>query len=62
MKFVEESALNNRPHPGPLPRGEGAAGGCFVICGRTSGKSSGAEFRVTANPPTSPGGEGECFN
>jgi hypothetical protein len=58
MKFAKEIALNNRPHPGPLPRGEGAANVRFAFCRKSSVQSSRTLFRGTAYDSPSPGGEG----
>jgi hypothetical protein len=48
-----------RPHPNPLPRGEGTATTRFASFGRSLGKSCHGSPRVTANNSPSPGGEGQ---
>jgi hypothetical protein len=44
-----EKTLNDRPHPGPLPRGEGTATVRFALCRKSSGKSSRRLFRETVS-------------
>jgi hypothetical protein len=58
MKFAKETALNNRPHPGPLPRGEGAANVQFAFYWKSYGQSSRRLFCEAAYDSPSPGGEG----
>jgi hypothetical protein len=58
MKFAKETVLNNRPHPGPLPRGEGVATARFALCRRSFGKSSRRLFHEAANNSPSPEGGG----
>jgi hypothetical protein len=58
MKFTKETALNNRPHPGPLPRGEGAANARYSFCRKSSSQSNHRLFRETANDSPSLRGEG----
>ena len=58
MKFVKEIKRNNRPRPGPLPRGEGAANVRFAFCRKSSSQSSHRLFCETAYDSPSPGGEG----
>jgi hypothetical protein len=49
---------NARPHPFPLPRGEGKATVRSFLCERPSGKSSHSNFSATANDSPSSRGEG----
>ena len=58
MKFAKETVVNDRPHPGPLPRGEGAANVQFAFRRKSFGQSSHTLFRGTAYDSPSPGGEG----
>ena len=53
-----KNLLNARPHPDPLPRGEGIAVAPFVFCEKLSGKSSRWCFVEVANDSPSPWGEG----
>jgi hypothetical protein len=56
--LLSEKTLNDRPHPDPLPRGEGTATVRFALCRKSSGKSSRRLFYETANDFPSLGGEG----
>src|ERR1017187_1450782 len=46
---ADEISGNARPHPGPLPRGEGTSGACFCFLGCPSDQSSRGFFRSAGN-------------
>ncbi len=50
--------MNARPHPDPLPRGEGIAIASASFCGHASRKSGGMTFDVAADVTPFPEGEG----
>ena len=58
--------FNARPHPNPLPRGEGTAIADFFFYGSSFGKYSRTIFFETASVSPSPWGEGwgegGCYN
>ena len=58
MNSLKQRMVNARPHPSPLPRGEGTGCERFLIFGRTPRKSSREFSREAANGSPSPGGEG----
>ncbi len=62
MSFPGQEMFNARPHPGPLPQGEGTGSERFLIFGRTSCESGHKFSRETANASPSPGGEGGRYN
>jgi hypothetical protein len=53
-----KNLLNTRPHPDPLPRGDGTTIASFAICECLFGKSSHMESLETVNVSPSPWGEG----
>ena len=62
MKFLKETVLDDRPHPDPLPRGEGTGIVRFALCWKPSDKPSHRLFCGMAKGSPLPGerlGEGE---
>jgi hypothetical protein len=59
MSFSEGFLCDARPHPGPLPRGEGDAFPADCECRRLSPSDADRVIRVQAIAVPSPGGEGQ---
>ena len=58
MNLLGQRMFNARPHPDPLPRGEGTGCQRFATFGSASGKFSRKFLRETANDSPAPRGEG----
>ena len=58
--------FNARPHPNPLPRGEGTAVVCFAFCENFSSRLQRLICKVAGSVSPSPWGEGRgeegCYN
>jgi hypothetical protein len=55
---MKRMIVNIRPHPGPLPRGEGVTEEQFQFCAESHHQSNRRLLRETANVSPSPRGEG----
>jgi hypothetical protein len=54
-----KSMFNTRPHPGPLPRGEGESLAASLINGWLDSRGAIADYRNRSLAVPSPGGEGQ---
>jgi hypothetical protein len=58
MKTLNTNLIDARPHPDPLPLGEGTADGCFILRGSFSSRRPLSFCQGAGSVSPSPWGEG----